>query len=198
MEPMTPESWVYLVALAAFTVAATVWDIRYRRIPNALTVSFFLLGLAYRAWGGWSGLGDALLGFLVGFGMMFLLWMIGASGGGDAKLIGALAVWFGLKQTLALIFLSGLVVIVLSILRAVARVFRRGLKRVEQEYRREEEAKLARQKRRRKETRDEKIAARRANRLMAYALPVSIAAWVLVLAEIFGRMPDFLKKPPGG
>lgn len=94
MPELSVASLVLVVVVAAFTAAAAVWDIRERRIPNKLTLPVFFAGWIYQAvFHGWSGLGDAGLGFLVGFGVLFALWMVGGGGGGDVKLMGALSVW---------------------------------------------------------------------------------------------------------
>jgi prepilin peptidase CpaA len=86
-------------ALAVLLVAAALWDLRRRRIPNALNGAVLLAGLATAvATDGWgqalSGLGAALL-------CLFLLWWpwLGKRiGGGDVKLVAAAATAVGLCQ----------------------------------------------------------------------------------------------------
>lgn len=193
---LTVEQWLYAVALGGFTLAAAWFDTRTRRIPNWLNVAFFVLGLVYRgAVDGWVGLADAGLGFAVGFGLFFLMWMIGAGGGGDAKLVGAVSVWLGFRQTLALLFLSTLLVVILSVFFAAWKRLAGGFARSAQQYREEEKAESERRRLRRKRTREEKIADRQQRRIMAYAIPVAIGCWILMLAELSGRLPKALHKP---
>ena len=100
-------AWVRLAAAIAMTGAAAVTDFRCRRIPNSLTLSAFVAGLLFRlATGGGAGLLDAGLGFAVGFGTLFVLWICGGGGAGDVKLMGALAVWIGLSLTLSVLISS--------------------------------------------------------------------------------------------
>ena len=91
-------NWVLAAAMVAFTAVAAGWDLREKRIPNKLTLPVFFAGWIYQAvYHGWGGLADAGLGFLVGFGVLFVLWFIGGGGGGDVKLMGALSVWMGFR-----------------------------------------------------------------------------------------------------
>jgi prepilin peptidase CpaA len=101
---------VHQILLAALVVAAGIYDIRERRVPNWLTLCGALMGLAlntflYESAGlflSLKGLGLALL-------IYFPLFAIRAMGAGDAKLmaaIGALAGpanWFGIFVLTALL-----------------------------------------------------------------------------------------------
>lgn len=82
------------VLLSLFVAAAFFTDMKSMRIPNALTVSGAVTGIAYHTIvGGWAGFKFAGLGLAVGFGSLLLLHVIGALGAGDVKLfasIGAL------------------------------------------------------------------------------------------------------------
>lgn len=111
---------VWTLALCGFTVAALVTDLRSRRIPNALTVSAFALALVFHLWNsGWSGLGFAIAGFGVGFGVMLVLWLIGGGGGGDVKLMGAVGTWVGVVGT-TFIFLGGVLVAIIMTVGIIA------------------------------------------------------------------------------
>ena len=77
-------------------LAACVTDLRSRRIPNILTFGAALAAFAYGAvTGGLSGLGSALLGWLIGAAVFFVPFALGGLGGGDVKLLGALGAWLG-------------------------------------------------------------------------------------------------------
>src|ERR1700687_6009309 len=79
--------WIPAVLLA---ISAGILDWRYRRIPNWLTVSGVVSGVAvntilYR----WPGLKAALLGTLLGLGLLLPFVVIRSLGAGDWKLAGA-------------------------------------------------------------------------------------------------------------
>ncbi len=103
---------VLIVCMSAFTLVAAYIDYRTHRIPNKLTLPVFLLGWIFQlSVNQWNGLLYGLAGFAVGFGMYFVLWLIGGGGGGDAKLAGAVSVWLGFEKTLAMIIVSTIFVI---------------------------------------------------------------------------------------
>jgi prepilin peptidase CpaA len=85
-------------------LAAGFLDWRYRRIPNWLTVSGFAAGVVvstilYR----WPGLKAALLGTLLGLGLLLPLVLIRSLGAGDWKLAGALGACLGPRQLLSVL-----------------------------------------------------------------------------------------------
>jgi prepilin peptidase CpaA len=87
---------VALVLAVALALAAGVTDWRSRRIPNWLTVSGLIVGLAANtAYGGWPGLKTSLLG--AGLGLLVLLpfVLLRSLGAGDWKLAGALGALVG-------------------------------------------------------------------------------------------------------
>lgn len=109
--------WILIVCTSIFMLVAAVIDYRTHRIPNKLTLPAFLLGWVYQIYmqiysqTPGAGLLDGLKGFVIGFGMYFVLWLIGGGGGGDAKLAGAVGVWLGFQKTLAMIVVSTIFVI---------------------------------------------------------------------------------------
>src|SRR5271157_4998931 len=79
-------------------------DWRYRRIPNWLTVSGLAAGIAintilFR----WPGLKDALLGAVVGLGILLPFVLVRSLGAGDWKLAGALGACLGWRQMLSVL-----------------------------------------------------------------------------------------------
>ncbi|MGA8539820.1 MAG: A24 family peptidase, partial [Terriglobales bacterium] len=79
-------------------------DWRYWRIPNWLTVSGFGAGIAvntilYR----WPGLKGALLGTLLGLGLLLPFVLLRSLGAGDWKLAGALGACLGPRQLLSVL-----------------------------------------------------------------------------------------------
>ena len=100
--------FVYLPA--AFAMIAGVMDWRTRRIPNWLTVSGLLVGLAANSlFRGWTGTKDSLLG--AGLGLLVLLpfVLVRSLGAGDWKLVGALGAFLGPRPLLAVLFVAILV-----------------------------------------------------------------------------------------
>jgi prepilin peptidase CpaA len=77
--------------LAAGVLAATVIDLRSRRIPNVLTAMMALAGIGVAAAGlGGVSPGAAVTGLAVGLALMLPGHIIGATGAGDVKLMGAI------------------------------------------------------------------------------------------------------------
>lgn len=98
----------WLVVMAGLMAS---YDLAVRRIPNALNGLTALSGLA---WGlisaGPAGGLEALLGGLTGFGLMAVIFFMGAVGAGDVKALGALSTFltpFGALSLFTLTALSG-------------------------------------------------------------------------------------------
>jgi prepilin peptidase CpaA len=89
--------------LLLIVLVAAVYDVRYRRIPNWLSLTGVVFGLAMNTflYEGWPGLRLSLIGLAVGFGVYFFLYMLRAMGAGDVKLMAAVGAivgwqdWFG-------------------------------------------------------------------------------------------------------
>ncbi len=99
--PWLSGQWIPAVLVA---IAAGILDWRYRRIPNWLTVSGFGAGVAvntilYR----WPGLKAALLGTVLGLGLLLPFVLVRSLGAGDWKLAGALGACLGPRQLLSVL-----------------------------------------------------------------------------------------------
>jgi prepilin peptidase CpaA len=113
------------VILLTLVVGAAIYDVRYRRIPNWLTVAGVLAGIAmntFLAWDSpqrWSGCFFALKGMALGFGAYLVLYALRAMGAGDVKLMAAVGAmtgaedWFGIFILTAI--LGGIFAVLLSI-----------------------------------------------------------------------------------
>lgn len=190
MPELSVSQVLYLIAVAAFTVAAAVSDMRSRKIRNELTVSFFVAGLAFHtAVDGLDGFLYALLGFAAGFGIFFLLWIIGTGGGGDTKLMGALGAWLGWKQTLLVMVVATVVVILLTIVLMVYRAATGEAVKMATNMG-DDTGSGKSKKKSRPLSREEKTAQKQQRRLMAFALPVAIATWLVVFLNTWGYLPE--------
>jgi prepilin peptidase CpaA len=87
----------WCVVVFASLVAAVI-DVRSWRIPNLLTFPLLLSGLAFsRVLGGTSGLADSFLGCLIAASPFVALFLFSGGGAGDAKFMGAVGSWLGVR-----------------------------------------------------------------------------------------------------
>jgi Flp pilus assembly protein protease CpaA len=127
--------WTFYAILIALLAGAAVIDLRRAVVPKWLSLTTLALGVACNvvrgAWlggmdravwtldphGMWAGAADgflfALAGFFTGFAIFFLMWIVGACGGGDVKLFAALSAWVGPYISVRILVLSTLILIVL-------------------------------------------------------------------------------------
>jgi prepilin peptidase CpaA len=92
----------YFPLLALLLVAAAI-DVRQRRIPNWLTFGLILSGLARgMVFSGGDGLFHATAGMFAGAFIPFILFVLGALGGGDVKLLAGIGAWVGPTEALAI------------------------------------------------------------------------------------------------
>jgi prepilin peptidase CpaA len=85
-----------LAALIAAALAATVIDIRTRRIPNELTVALTGVGVALAATGvSGVSLWGSIAGFAIGLALMIPGHLLGATGAGDVKLMASVGAVVG-------------------------------------------------------------------------------------------------------
>jgi len=112
----------FLVGAVLVALVGAVIDVRSARIPNRLTYTALLAALPLRtALLGLSGLKSGAIGMLVAGGLFSLLYMLGAMGGGDMKLMAAVGAWVGSKQVMTLILAAALAGGVLAIGRIIFR-----------------------------------------------------------------------------
>ena len=93
-------TWLGSAGNLALPLALTLWiawgDIKTRRIPNYLTLGTALSGLAYNLiFHGWAGLQQGIIGMILGFSFLILIYLWGGMGAGDVKAFAALGTWLG-------------------------------------------------------------------------------------------------------
>ncbi len=88
-------------------LAAFVTDLRTMKIPNVITITGMCSGLSYHLlMEGWRGAWFAAGGAAAGFGLMFVLYLLRAVGGGDVKLFAGIGAWMGIGLTLSTMMYS--------------------------------------------------------------------------------------------
>ena len=113
-------------------LSAFVIDYRQQIIPNRLNLTMFEIGLIIAFLYGMSNVAitvDMLLGMLVGGGIFLAITLIGsliygkeALGFGDVKLMGALGLYFGVSNILAISAMSFLIGAILGIILIVTKI----------------------------------------------------------------------------
>lgn len=131
--------------LLLFAAVGAWIDGRTRRLPNWLTISGVATGLLYQLANGffesgWGGAGKQVLvslaGFLVGFGMLWMIWLARGAGAGDIKFMGAIGAWLGPRGTFVVFCLACL----LAAVFVVGTLLYRGWRRVSRGSRTEDES----------------------------------------------------------
>jgi len=183
---------VFIVALVGYTLATAYTDTFRWKIPNKLTIPFFVLGLVYQTvfWGlgSWNGLLDShglidgLMGFGLGFGMYFVLWIVAGGGGGDVKLMGSLGAWMGFKLTFWLIITSLVMVVIDGIVVTMFKAMTMGMKRFKKQHLATGKVDAKGKPIFAKETHSEK----RKRRILPFAVPVAMAVWLVMLTNAAG------------
>jgi len=109
-----------VVATAAGLAAAI--DLRTGRIPNPLTASVAVSGLALAAFGvSGQSMAAALSGAALGFALMLPGHFFGGTGAGDVKLLAALGAWLGPAGVVMAFLYSAIAGGVLAVAHAACR-----------------------------------------------------------------------------
>jgi prepilin peptidase CpaA len=119
------------VTLSLIVLTAAVTDLKWRRIPNWLTLPALPVGLIAQTVYG-EGFWQGLLGALGGFAALFVLFAIGAGGAGDVKLFTVVGAFVGIHNLLVVFVLvaitGGLVAIAVALRAgALSRILKNSL-----------------------------------------------------------------------
>ncbi len=111
------------IILLTLVLGAAVYDVRYRRIPNWLTASGVLAGLAMNTflYQGWPGLRLSLVGFGIAFAVNFVMYLLHFRGAGDVKLMAAIGAMVGWQDWFAIFLFSAIIGGVISLILVVVK-----------------------------------------------------------------------------
>jgi prepilin peptidase CpaA len=111
------------MVLLVMLLAAAVFDVLYRRIPNWLTVSGVVLGIAMNTVLGSpdAGLIFSLVGLVVAFGVYAALYALRAMGAGDVKLMAAVGALVGWERWFGIFLITAIIGGIMATLLVVAR-----------------------------------------------------------------------------
>jgi prepilin peptidase CpaA len=130
-------AWILLGLLALLLLAASWSDLRSRSIPNGLNLAIALLAVPFWWASGLPLWPDAALQIgvaLLVFAAFALAFAAGAMGGGDVKLVGAVALWLPWQAVLALLVIMSLTGGVLTLVLAIRHRLARREERLEIPY----------------------------------------------------------------
>jgi prepilin peptidase CpaA len=118
-------SWDTLAVFApllALVAVAAVTDLRARRIPNWLTLTVAVAGLAQSVTP-WAVTGPlrSVSGLALGFAVTFLLYSVGGRGAGDVKLTAGIGAWLGPVPVLIVLAGAAIVSLVLAVGQSAVR-----------------------------------------------------------------------------
>lgn len=96
---LAPSDAVSCAVTALLLGGGAVVDLRTRRIPNAITVTMAALGLVFAATGVTHvTIAQSLAGAVVGALLMMPGYLLGATGAGDVKALGAAGALLGVRR----------------------------------------------------------------------------------------------------
>lgn len=115
-------SEVYVLTASLLALVGAISDIRTRRIPNWMTLPGFFIGLLLHfALDGWHGMGSAALAALIAFAVFLVFFLAGGMGGGDVKLMTAVACLAGSAYIFEMLVATSLAGGVCAVVLVIAR-----------------------------------------------------------------------------
>jgi len=117
-------AFVHLSFFCAFVIGAAVSDLLTMRIPNWISLSLVAGFTVFFSVSGapLSALWPFLLGGASVFAVCFIMFALGWIGGGDAKLLSSMALWFGWTEALiAFLFFTSIAGLALTVILLLLR-----------------------------------------------------------------------------
>ncbi|MBN2577854.1 MAG: prepilin peptidase [Pirellulales bacterium] len=166
---------VLSLAVGVYVATAALTDCRMHRIPNYVTVPAAVLGLIYHTvlpegMGPWM----SLAGLGIGFGLLFLPWLLGGSGMGDVKLLAALGAWLGPKWLLVTFALSMMIACVMAMVVLLQGFARWGMGQAKTRFSQTPRG-----------TAGKKEAAKPRRRIVPFALPVALGTGIVLVWLVY-------------
>jgi prepilin peptidase CpaA len=92
-------SILLLFLTLAAALLAIFYDLKYRRIPNFITIPSIICGvIIHTISGGITGFYSSISAMLIGVGIFIIFYILGGMGAGDVKFIGGVGALMGLKM----------------------------------------------------------------------------------------------------
>ncbi len=98
-----------LVVLGVVLVLTTYTELQSSRIPNWITTPALAFAFVASFIGIGIPLSSSVLGFLAGFGFLFVFYMFGGMGGGDVKLMGVVGALLGFPQIVTVLMYTAFI-----------------------------------------------------------------------------------------
>jgi Flp pilus assembly protein protease CpaA len=217
--PDTAFAWTFYVLLVGFLGIAAFTDLRWMKIPKALTLTALALGIIFNVvrgaligpdphiepliidvegylGGALDGLVFSLAGFATGFGMFLLMWILGTCGGGDVKLFAALSAWVGPWMAVFILIGTIALVFVISIGRLVWSLATQGMKPTARQFSARAAARAAKYKNKKAGKQGSSAPATPQQRLTTYSLPVALST-ALILLVVYKYDLHLMERPAG-
>jgi prepilin peptidase CpaA len=220
--PDTAFAWTFYVLLVGLLSIAAFTDLRWMKIPKALTLTSLALGIIFNMvrgalmgadldmecltrltpgtegylGGALAGLLFSLAGFATGFGMFFLMWILGTSGGGDVKLFAALSAWVGPQMSVFILAGTIALVFLISIGRLVWSLATQGAKPTTRQFSARAAARAAKYKNKKTGKQGSSAPATPRQRLTTYSLPVALST-ALILLVVYKYDLHLMERPAG-
>lgn len=121
------------VVTSSFVIGtiAVIWDLKFHKIPNWLTLPGIVFGIAVNLFFNFKGWYIPVFGLVVGFLLLLIPFALGGIAGGDIKLLMALGAILGPKAVLWITLIGGVAGGLISILTIFRRMgFSNGIFRI--------------------------------------------------------------------
>jgi len=119
---MSSSNLLPLLPMLALVFWAAIQDVRTRKIRNWLTLCLAWGGIVSSFAGGGAGVTplQSALGLLAGFSLPFVLFAMGALGGGDVKLFAGVGAWLGPLAVVQVFVVAALVGLAIVLSQSIA------------------------------------------------------------------------------